>query len=178
MASPQLPDSLRRYAGLIHKVAFAYCRDATDRDEVVQEIAVQLWRARDRYDPRFAESTWVYRIALNVAISWFRRERRHRVARADIDPDSLVAAAPAEPVGDVERLRRCIDGLGALDRALVLLYLDGNDHAVTADVLGITASNVGTRLNRIKQRLRTALLPPPDHPDHPDQPTQERDGTR
>ncbi|MBZ0152532.1 MAG: sigma-70 family RNA polymerase sigma factor [Planctomycetes bacterium] len=159
MASPRLPDSLQRHAGLIHKVAFTYCRNATDREEVVQEIAVQLWRAWDRYDPRFAESTWVYRVALNVAISWFRREHRHHRTRVELDPECLSAPEPAESTGDCERLLRCIDELDLLDRALVLLNLDGNDHATTAEVLGISTSNVGTRLSRIRQRLRMTLAP-------------------
>src|SRR5262249_34241531 len=150
---------LRRHAQLIHKVAYAYCRDATDREDVVQEIAVQLWRARARYDERFRETTWVYRIALNVAISFHRRERRHRERSLSIEAQPIpIAAAPeVEPSEGVQALMRCVDELGALDKALVLLHLDGNDHASIADVLGISVSNVGTKLGRIKDRLRTAL---------------------
>ena len=74
----ELTDLLRRHAGLIHKIAYAYGRNATDREDVVQEIAVQLWRARDRYDVRYRHTTWIYRLALNVAISFYRRARRHR----------------------------------------------------------------------------------------------------
>ncbi len=68
----QFTNLLRRHAGLIHKVAYAYCRNATDRDDVIQEIAIQLWRSRDRYDVRFKETTWIYRIAINVAIAEYR----------------------------------------------------------------------------------------------------------
>lgn len=157
MIPPELPDPLRRHSGLIHKIASAYCRDAADRDEVVQEIAVQPWRSRDRYDPRFAESTWVYRIALNVAISWFRRERRHRSGRRNLDDFEPIAPAPREPSEAVQRLLRCIDALDAFDRALVVLHLDDQPHAAIAEVLGISATNVGTRLFRIKQRLRRTL---------------------
>ena len=77
-------DLFRRHAGLIHKIAYAYCRDATDREDVVQEIAVQIWRSWHRYDGSFKESTWIYRIALNVAISFHRRERRHQHGCADL----------------------------------------------------------------------------------------------
>ena len=159
MEAPQFTDLIRRHARLIHKVACAYCRDTADREDVVQEIAVQLWRARDRYDERFRQTTWVYRIALNVAISFQRRERRHRERRLASDAHLItVAAVPqVEPSEDVQLLLRCIDELWALDKALVLLYLDGNDHASIADVLGISVSNVGTKLLRIKDRLRVAL---------------------
>ena len=147
---------VRRHAGLIHKIAWAYCRDATDREDVVQEIAVQLWRAGGRYDGRVRESTWVYRIALNVAISFHRRERRHRQGREPIEEHAISIAAE-EVTDGVRLLRRLVDELGPLDKALVLLHLDGNDHASIAEVLGISTSNVGTKLGRIKERLRAAF---------------------
>jgi RNA polymerase sigma-70 factor, ECF subfamily len=151
-------DLIRRHAGLIHKIAYAYCREARDREDVVQEIALELWRSRDRYDARFKETTWLYRIAVNVAISYHRRERRHRDARVPIEPHAItLAAAPGEPGEDVQVLLRCIDDLGALDRALVLLYLEGHDHRSIADVLGISVSNVGTKLSRLQERLRLAF---------------------
>lgn len=142
---------IRRHAGLIHKIAYAFCRSAPDREDVVQEIAVQLWRARDRYDPTFRETTWIYRIAINVAISYFRRERRHQHAVVDVP---LIAVAPVAPDERLARLLTMLDAFGPLDRALVLLYLDDNDHAAIADVLGISVSNVGTKLQRIKDKLR------------------------
>lgn len=144
---------LRRHAGLIHKIAYAYCRNATDREDVVQEIAVQLWRARDRYDPRFRETTWLYRIAINVAISYYRRERRHQ--HGDLD-EPLITVAPVPPDERLASLLTMLDTLGPLDRALVVLYLDDNDHAAIAEVLGISVSNVGTKLQRIKDKLRAA----------------------
>ncbi len=159
MENPPFTELLRQYAPLIHKVARVYCRDAADREDVVQEIAVQLWRSRDRYDERYRQTTWVYRIALNVAISFQRRERRHREGRQCSDGHLLFVAAAAarEPGLDVELLLRCVDGLDALEKALVLLYLDGNDHASIADVLGISVSNVGTKLLRTKVKLRVAF---------------------
>ncbi len=159
MEAPQFSDLIRRHAGLIHKIAYAYCRDAADREDVVQEVAVQLWRSCHRYDRRQRETTWVYRIALNVAISFQRRERRHRAGRLASEEHliTVAAAAEVEPGEDVELLLRCIAQLGALEKALVLLYLDGNDHTSIADVLGISVSNVGTKLGRIKEKLRVAL---------------------
>ncbi|MBI5849581.1 MAG: sigma-70 family RNA polymerase sigma factor [Planctomycetes bacterium] len=166
MDADQPIELLRHHAGLIAKVAHAYCKSPSDREDVVQEIAVQLWRAWDRYDPRFAESTFVYRIALNVAISFHRRERRHRSRRESLDAHAITLAAPStrEPSEAVERLLRCIDGLPPLDKALVLLDLDDQDHATIADVLGLSVSNVGTKLHRIRARLRTTLALDGDAP--------------
>jgi RNA polymerase sigma-70 factor (ECF subfamily) len=158
MEVTELTALLRRHAGLIRKIAYAYCRNPADREDVVQEITVQLWRGRDRYDPRYRETTWIYRIALNVAISFYRRERRHHERSEPLDDAAaLPAAEPVELGGDVELLLRFIAELGALDKALVLLYLDDNDHAEIAEVLGISVSNVGTKLGRIRDKLRTAF---------------------
>ena len=170
----QFTNLLLRHAGLIHKVAYAYCRNATDRDDVIQEIAMQLWRSRDRYDDRFKETTWIYRIAINVAVSCHRRERRHNHRRASLEGTAItIAAQSAKTSQDLELLLRWIDDLGELDKALVLLYLDGHDHASIAEVLGISVSNVGTKLQRIKNKLRAAF----DRRLHPDQ-TEEPHATR
>lgn len=156
MDSNEFTGLIRRHAGLIHKIAYAYCRNATDREDIVQEIAVQLWRSRARYDPRYRETTWIYRIALNVAISFYRRERRHRAHAVPID-EQLIAVEVVEPSEDSALLMRWIAELGALEKALVLLYLDGNDHGAIAEVLGISVSNVGTKVARIKDKLRGAF---------------------
>jgi len=158
MEAEEFSSLIGRHARLIHRVAYGYCRNPTDREDVVQEVALQLWRSRHRYDDRYRETTWIYRIAVNVAISFHRRGRRHQDRHLSIETDALtIAQAPSESGDDAEVLRRALDGLGLLDKALVLLYLDGNDHASIADVLGISPSNVGTKLSRIRSRLRGAL---------------------
>jgi len=156
METTEFTAVIRQHAGLIHKIAYTYCRDATDREDLVQEIAVQLWRSRAAYDERYRHTTWIYRIALNVAISFYRRERRHRDRRSSID-DHAIVVAPVELSGDAQLLLRCIDELGPLDRALVVLYLEGTGHAEIAEVLGISVSNVGTKLSRIRTVLRAAV---------------------
>lgn len=153
----QFTNLLLRHAGLIHKIAYAYCRNAADRDDVIQEIAMQLWRSRDRYNNQFKETTWIYRIAINVAVSFYRREHRHIHRQVSLEGAAITIAAPAAARNqDVELLMRSIDDLGDLEKALVLLYLDGHDHPSIAEVLGISVSNVGTKLQRIKNHLRAA----------------------
>lgn len=148
---------LRRHLKLVHKISAAYCRNPSDRNDIAQEIIVQLWRSRERYDGRAAQSTWIYRIALNVAISCYRRERRHGLPALDAEAVLIVDERAVEPNPDLRILLRCIDELDELDRALVLLHLDGNDHATIAEILGISATNVGTKLGRLKTRLRRSF---------------------
>ncbi|HMP79163.1 MAG TPA: RNA polymerase sigma factor [Pirellulaceae bacterium] len=152
----EFTELLRRHAGLIHKIAYAYCRNVSDREDVVQEIAMQLWRSRERYEKRFKETTWIYRISINVAISLHRREGRHTRRRQPFRGDAIAVVAPTEtPDHNLDLIMQCIDGLGDLDKGLVMLYLDGCDHASISEVLGISVSNVGTKLQRIKNKLRT-----------------------
>jgi RNA polymerase sigma-70 factor (ECF subfamily) len=143
---------------ILFKVAGTYARGAADRQDLVQEMAVQLWRSFGRYDPAFRFSTWMYRVALNVAISWVRAESRK--ARTFVPMEDGIVAVAAAPAGsaevedDLRVLRQAIDGLDALDRALVVLYLDEQSHETIAQVLGISPTNVGTKISRIKKRLR------------------------
>ncbi len=157
----QFTELLRRNAKLIHRIAYAYFRDPADREDAVQEIAVQLWRSRDRYDERFKETTWVYRIALNVAISHVRQQAQRRGVVEPLAEDH--AAVPGDTGPDHETnesqrvLERLIAALEPLDRALLLLYLDERPQREIAEVLGISPTNVATKIGRLKQRLRQQL---------------------
>ena len=144
---------LDQHRKIVHKVASSYGRTAADRDDLAQEIITQLWRAFPRYDERFRFSTWMYRIALNVAISAYRSDavRARHLVPAD---DAMLQVAAEAPDERLRELYARIQTLNEMDRALVILYLDGHRHDEIAEVLGISESNVGTRLNRIKSRLR------------------------
>ena len=143
------------HRGILHKVAATYCWNASDREDLVQEITIQLWRSFSSFDGRCRFSTWMYRIALNVAISHARQEslRARRVVPAE-DHHLDIADASAAPSDELQLLHRFIEGLNGLDKALVLLYLDGNSHQEIAEVLGISATNVATKIGRLKERLR------------------------
>jgi RNA polymerase sigma factor (sigma-70 family) len=141
---------------LIFKVANTYGRGRADVEDLAQEIAVQSWRAFPNYDPERSFSTWLYRIALNVAISWLRVEapRRRRSVPFEVNLHDA-AVSDADDADDGSRiLRGFIDSQGALDRALLLLYLEERPYAEIAEILGITTTNITTKINRLKERLR------------------------
>jgi RNA polymerase sigma-70 factor (ECF subfamily) len=152
-----------RHKKIVFKVANTYCRHAEDRRDLAQEICVQLWRAFPGYDPQRSFSTWMYRVALNVAISSLRSEsRRARTFVPAEDEILALATAPAGTAdieGDLRAMWQAIDGLDALDRALLILYLDGQSHGTIAEVLGLSPTNVGTKIGRIKNRLRRDMSP-------------------
>jgi RNA polymerase sigma factor (sigma-70 family) len=148
---------LEEHKKILYKVAGTYCRNPADRPDLVQEIVVQLWRSFGRYDEGYRFSTWMYRIALNVAISFYRGEIRRSRNTVPVEGSILLeiaAEAPAEPDGSLQLLHELIGQMNELDKALILLYLDGNRYDTIAEILGISATNVATKISRIKQKLR------------------------
>jgi len=146
--------------GILYKVAHTYCHNSEDRKDLVQEIVVQLWKSYDRYDARFKFSTWMYRVALNTAISAYRRTQRRTVLvvpHADILGEPAAEPANCAPDPRIEDLHRIIGGLNELNRALMLLYLEDRSYHEIATILGITETNVATKLNRLKQRIRDQI---------------------
>jgi RNA polymerase sigma factor (sigma-70 family) len=149
---------LEAHKKLIFKICNSYCKDRDSRNDLAQEIIVQLWRSFDRFDGRCRFSTWMYRIGLNVAISFYRSEsaRTRRVISGD---DQLLQVTDEfeSNSDEVRLLYDFIGGLDPLNKALILLYLDGNSYQEIAEVAGITETNVATRLNRLKNKMKQEL---------------------
>jgi RNA polymerase sigma-70 factor (ECF subfamily) len=150
---------LENHKRILFKVAYMYCRDRDDRQDLVQEMLIQVWRSYARFDDRVQFSTWMYRIAVNVAITHYRHEGRRIRDTVPLEEYGLdIAAADAlfDDAGDNMRaLRQMINGLDELNRALILLFLEGFSSEEIADVVGISASNVSTRINRLKTKLQS-----------------------
>ena len=152
---------LNEHAGIIRKVAFGYTNAFADRQDLTQEITLQLWRAYPRYSPDRPFSTWMYRIALNVAISFLRRHTHPGRQTLSLEENEIElvdeTAGNSEPDERVPLLQHFIASLPALDRGLMLLYLDDHSYREIAAILGISETNVATKLNRLKQRVRDAI---------------------
>ncbi len=150
---------LDQHAGIIRKVAAGYSRSLADRHDLMQEINLQLWKAYPRYSPERPFSTWMYRIALNVAISFLRSNTRPVRQTVPLDEIDIAdeAAGSREPDERIPILQSVIAGLDPLNRALLLLYLDDHSYREISSILGITETNVATKLNRLKQRVRRGI---------------------
>jgi RNA polymerase sigma-70 factor (ECF subfamily) len=142
---------------LIFKICFSYCRNHSIRKDLEQEIFIQLWKSYDKFDGRVKASTWIYRIALNTAISFYRENTRYYGKKVDIDP-SIISLSSIEYNPETDEkiilLYQFIDKLSAIDKALILLYLDENKYKEISEILGISETNVGTKINRIKKILK------------------------
>jgi RNA polymerase sigma-70 factor (ECF subfamily) len=149
---------LNQYRGAIERVSRMYTSGVSEREELVQEIVYQLWRALPSYRRESAPLTWVYRIAINSAITGLRRRARrptHVSLEAAADIASPPTAVGNDPQADL--LYRAIRRLGDVDRALVMCYLDDLSYREIADVLGLSETNVGARLSRTKARLQNLV---------------------
>ena len=153
---------LQAHRGIVFKVASVYARGREDRNDLAQEIAVQLWRSFASFDAARARfSTWMYRVALNVAISHVRQAARDERLEP-LDAGHLELPGETDVAQPDERLAALYAFIGQLDplnRALILLYLEDRSYADIAQVLGISETNVATKIGRIKQRLRGQKAP-------------------
>jgi RNA polymerase sigma-70 factor (ECF subfamily) len=152
---------LHAHRAIVFKIVNTYCWQQQDRADLAQEIAVQLWRAWPKYDAERAFTTWMYRIAFNVAISFVRREVRHRHTTVPLEEE--LHDAPSAPQGDAKlddrlaQLQLFIERQAPLDRALLLLYLEDKPQREIGEILGLTQTNVSTKINRLKQKIRNEL---------------------
>lgn len=152
---------LQAHRGIVYKVANTYCHGDEDRADLAQEIAAQLWRAFSGYDPARSFSTWMYRIALNVAISHVRGDapRQRNAVALDEQLHDLPDEHAADPEAEqrLRALNKLIAALEPLNRALLLLYLEERNYREIGDVLGLSETNVATKIARLKQRIRNDL---------------------
>jgi RNA polymerase sigma factor (sigma-70 family) len=144
--------------GIIYKVCNSYCADRTDRDDLAQDIIYNLWKSFDSFNDRFKFSTWMYRIALNVAISFYRQGKKFK--NHDSISEGLIVFeestdGKSEFENNLQLLQGFINELKEIDKAIILLYLDDKSHREIAEITGFTETNVATRINRIKDKLRT-----------------------
>jgi RNA polymerase sigma-70 factor (ECF subfamily) len=149
---------IEEHKKIIYKVCSVYCRNRDDWDDLAQEIVLQLWRSFSTFDDRRRFSTWMYRVALNIAISFYRREKtraRHVIPAGECLLES--AGVTDDRPEELELLYQMIEGLDPLNKAMILLYLDGNRYHEIGEVLGISETNVATKLNRLKLKLKREI---------------------
>ncbi|MGB3467569.1 MAG: sigma-70 family RNA polymerase sigma factor [Cyclobacteriaceae bacterium] len=139
--------------GIIRSLCKVYYERSEDQEDAFQDIILQLWKSFETFGGRSMVSTWIYRVALNTILNKKRREQKsvsaEPIALSHID--NLVVRAD----DDLELLHLIIHSLRDLDKAIVILYLEGYHHKEIAEILKITPTNVATRFNRLKERLKS-----------------------
>ena len=145
---------LNRHPGILYKVCLLYCKEVEDRNDLFQEIVLQLWKAYPAFKNESTVTTWMYRIALNTAISNYRKKvgKPQPVSFSDMEfqiPDLTEDTSDEE----LSLLYASIEQLSPVEKAIISLYLDDKSYDEMAAILGISKSHVGVKLNRIKTKL-------------------------
>lgn len=141
---------------MLHKVCNLYCDTEYDKQDLFQEIVIQLWRAYPRFRGDSKFSTWLYRIALNTAISDLRKQKN---LIKSVEPDLLPTEIQdiqynKEKEEKLAQLYKAIHQLPEIERGIVMLYLEDKSYEEMEDILGINQNNLRVKMNRIKEKLR------------------------
>jgi RNA polymerase sigma-70 factor (ECF subfamily) len=146
----QFLEMIRRNEGIIFKVTSFYADKEHPVGDLYQEVVLNLWKGFPSFRGESKYSTWIYRIALNTCVSFYRRSKRD-ISYVDISMDIPDAADNNE---QIQELYRLINRLGKIERALVLLYLDDKPYKEIAEITGLSVTNVATKLSRVKDKLK------------------------
>ncbi len=148
---------INTHKGILFKVANAYCKDNENRKDLLQEIYIQLWKSFESYNDDYQYSTWIYRISLNVAISFYRKENRRTEIgnpfRSEVF-DFSDTSNTDEKETNFMILQQFIAELKEFDKAIILLYLEEKSYKEIAEMIGYSETNVATRIGRIKLKLK------------------------
>ncbi len=146
---------------IIYKICNSYCKNQYDRDDLAQEITYQLWKSFNHFNGAVKFSTWMYRVALNVAITFYRKTKTGEAIIKLAEPDTEIEDSK-EDTADLEKniytLQQFLNELKELDKALMILYLEEKAYSEIAEILGITETNVATRISRVKDKLKQKFL--------------------
>lgn len=153
---------LNEYQPLIRKVSLMYAQNETEADDMFQEICIQVWYSYPQFKGDSKFSTWLYRIAINTAISWIRKEKKHKLN--DFEQTKLLGALDddsfyekEEKKEQIKTMYNAIKQLSEVDRTLTMLYLDDVAYAEISEITGLSIGNIKVKMNRIKKRLRKLI---------------------
>jgi len=150
-------------AGIIIKISRAYTNTSHDREDLMNDIALELWKSFEKFKGDSKISTWIYRVALNTSMNYKRKKKKDSLFYAinDFQKDEIIpwlVEQEQESSSELELLYNCIDELTEINKAIILLYLDGNSHDEISEITGISKTNVGTRINRIKEQIKNLAI--------------------
>ncbi|MCM1162971.1 MAG: sigma-70 family RNA polymerase sigma factor [Muribaculaceae bacterium] len=148
-------DMLSRHRPLLYKICYMYATDGDHFNDLYQEVVANIWVGLDSYRGESALSTWLYRIALNTCVTYFRRNSRHTEGKMPLESVVHLQGddGDSQRIEQLKEMYRLIADLSRIDKALILMWLDEKSYDEIAELSGLSRNNVATRLRRIKQKL-------------------------
>jgi RNA polymerase sigma-70 factor (ECF subfamily) len=143
---------IRKHQGILHKICFIYSKNESDKEDLYQEMALQLWKSYPSFKGDSQFSTWMYRVALNTAITYTRKASFFVSDRKDY-PDTFDPEVSMDYSEDIRILYRAISQLNKVDKAIILLWLEERPYSEIAEIIGVSVKNVSVKLVRIKEKL-------------------------
>jgi len=151
-------EMIHAHKGMIYKVSRVYVEDEEDRKDLYQEILLQAWRAIHSFKGKSAFSTWLYRVALNTSIAYFKKEKPRKKSQVSIDGLHLIHERyDGEADRQLAVFYKAVHTLGKIEKALILCYIEGMSGQETARNLGMSPGNVRVKLNRTKNKLKELI---------------------
>lgn len=155
MAQQEFVSLLKTHQNIIHKVCNLYMEQYKDREDLFQEITLQAWKAFHSFRGDAKFSTWLYRVALNTAITFYRKEKRSpSILTTDMLPEIANDVETHQQEEQLKAMYAAIGELSKIDKAIVMLYLEDYAYQEIGEMMGITANNVAVKMNRIKTKLK------------------------
>nr|WP_293297096.1 sigma-70 family RNA polymerase sigma factor [Allomuricauda sp.] len=145
--------------GILFKVSTLYTNSDADVQDLRQEMIYQLWRSFDSFKGNSKRSTWMYRVALNTAMVYLKKKKRVVTSGIEID-ERLLQRKDIVDNEEEEQIRKLYDTikkLSDIERGIIMLYLEGKSHEEIAEIIGFTTTNVGTKIGRIKKKLKKLI---------------------
>ncbi len=152
-------DIVRNNQGIIHKVCNIYCDTEEDRNDLVQEILAQLWKSFPSFRNESKFTTWMYRVALNTAITTFKKQKRQpdRCPLTLCDYQIADDIVTSETEEHLRLLREAVSKLTGIEKYIIVLFLEDKDYEEIAEITGITQNYVRVKMNRIKKKLKLLM---------------------
>ncbi len=148
---------IKTHEGLIYKVAAVYMDDPEDRKDLYQDIVFQLWKYFDSFRGEAKVTTWMYRVAMNTAITKLKKHKRKTEVTLNKELSTAFEAYDATVEEKLIILRKHIERLDKVDKGIILLLLEGKSYEEIAEITGLSATAIGTRIHRIKKKLKTNI---------------------
>jgi RNA polymerase sigma-70 factor (ECF subfamily) len=154
----EFTELLYQNQGIVHKICSLYFNNRSDKDDYKQELIIQLWKAYPSFSNQSKFSTWMYRVCLNAAIDILRKEKTEpKLVEFNSQNVNAITESNFETSDNKEKLYQAINNLSDIDKAIITLYLDEFSYKEIAEIIGISESNTGVKINRIKSLILKSI---------------------